>query len=185
MKLKNLACIALLSLTLAACKNDKKEEAAPQAEAVAPVDEDIVVITLNATVKKDDSFQIYYKQDMDAEAPFKEEESLYAEFKGSDAPQDIVWKLPKDVLPTMLRFDSGINKEQSPIVIHKFTISRNGNKAEFAGSDFPRIFMANEETVKFDPTTATATPIQLQGGGYDPLFNSTILLNDELAKIAR
>ncbi len=185
MKLKSIVSILLLALAFGSCKDEKKETETPHAEAPAPIDQDMVVITLNVTAKKDDSFQIYYKVDMDVEAPFREEESLYTEFKGSDQPQDIVWKLPKDVLPTMLRLDLGFNKEQGPIVINKMTISRNANKVEYAGTDFANIFMANDQTVKFDAATATATPVVLADGGYDPLFNSTIQLNNDLAKIAK
>lgn len=186
MKLKFLIAIAAAALLTVSCKDDKKpSESTEASEVSAPVDQDIVVITLNATAKKDDSFQIYYKQDLDVDAPFKEEESLYSEFKGSEQPQDIVWKLPKDVLPTMMRFDVGVNKQQDPIVIHRFSVSRNGKKFEYSGADFNKIFMANEQTVKFDPTSATATGIQLENGGYDPLFNSTILLNEELAKLVQ
>lgn len=188
MKFKNiLLAVLVLGLSMSSCKNEEKkqDEKESPVEAAVVQDEDIVVITLNALVVKDDSFQIYYKQEADETSPFKEEESLYSEFKGSDKAQDIIWKLPVGVLPAMLRFDTGTNKAQAPIVINSFKVSLNGKEFEYRNGDFAKAFMPNEETVKFDAATSTVTPLQLANGGYDPLFMSTIALNGELAKIAQ
>jgi hypothetical protein len=113
MKLRTIILGIFFTVALASCKKDEKaaEGNAPSTEAV--VNDNVTTFTLNAVVKKDDSFQIYYKQDNDVQAPFDEKSSMYVEIKGSETAQDIVFRLPKDVMPTMLRFDFGVTKDHN------------------------------------------------------------------------
>ena len=48
---------------------------------------------------------------------------MWMAIKGSEAPQDIVFTLPKDVLPTQLRLDFGMTKDQAPIIINSFSMN--------------------------------------------------------------
>lgn len=183
MKFRRLLLLMIVGLSLLSCKKEEKAADAAATENQATADENVFVITLNATVAKDDSFQIYYKQDNDVQAPFEEKNSLYSEFKGSGQPQDIVFRLPKDVLPTMLRFDFGVNKEQTEIVVNSYRMQFNGKQFEIKGSDFFKYFYPAEEGLKFDAVKSTVKPFVKPDGSYDPLFNSQPVLNEEIAKL--
>jgi len=178
MKINKIIFGLILAVSLTACKDEKKEEQSevPTEKAVEQ-DKNIFTVTLNATVKKDDSFQIYFK-DTDG-APFDEKNSLFVEFKGSDTPQDIIFNLPKDVLPTFLRIDFGTNKTQSDIVINNFKINYLGKAFEVKGGGFFDYFYGND-LAKIDKAAGVITPILSKEGVYDPIFCSAEGLKNQI-----
>lgn len=169
MKLKNVLVSLLVTLTLLSCKNEEKSVTPEVVATEKPVlDKNIFTVTLTATVKKDDSFQLFYKND--ESSPFDEKKSLFCEFKGGDTSQDIVFRLPEDEVPTFLRLDFGVNKNQSEVQVEKFKIEYLGKKVEIAGKDFATYFYGNELT-KIDATTGIVTPLT-KNGNYDPICAS-------------
>ena len=174
--------ILAFALTISSCKNDEKTTTESSNEVEV---KSTFKITLNAIVKKDDSFQIYYREDNNAESPFTEDQSLYSGFKGSDASQDIVFNLPEDAIPTSLRFDFGTNKDQSEIVINSFKVEYLGKKFETNASGFSNYFRPDEAFVKIDKQTGRVTPITAKDGNYDPMFYSMESLDVELMKLSK
>ena len=184
MKINRIILGVFFTLALWSCKNDKTAETpAAAAETPAPIPNDVLVFTLRATVQKDDSFQLYYKEDADPAVQFSEEKSIYAEIRGSSEPQDIVFQLPKDVMPQGIRFDFGFNKNQSEIVVESFTMTLNDKKFESKGADFFNYFMANMNTVKLDWNKGIVTPIKSPDGSYDPMFDTGKPLMDQINKL--
>lgn len=170
MKLKNFLVSLLVTVTLFSCKNEEKKEADQVAIDKPVLDKNIFTVTLTAVVKKDDAFQLFFKNENN-ELPFDEKKSIFTEFKGSNQAQDIVFRLPEDEVPTFLRLDFGVNKNQSEVQVEKFKIEYLGKKFEIAGKDFATYFYGNELT-KIDATTGTVTPITSKEGNYDPICAS-------------
>lgn len=183
MKANKLFLGLFLSLTLLSCKKEA-DKSTENGGAVTEVKQEVFTITLNAVVAKDDSFQIFYKEKVDDSVPFEDKNSIYAEVKGSDKAQDIVFKLPENVLAQQIRLDYGINKEQSPIKINSFKVKYFDKEINIDGKDFFKHFIFNESTVKIDPQTSTLTPI-LANGNYDPMCYSEKLLNDKLIELSK
>jgi hypothetical protein len=170
MKTKNSILIFLLLIVLSSCKNDAKKEEVKAIIEKPAIDKNIFTVTLTATVKKDDSFQLFFSYD--DKTPFEDKKSQFIEFKGSETPQDIVFKLPENELPYFLRLDFGVNKEQSDILIDKFRIDYQGKSVEIKGSDFFTYFYGNELTSKIDTKIGKVSPFITKEGNYDPMCAS-------------
>lgn len=182
MKLKTILLSGLIMMSLFAC--DKKEPSKTEVtENKVQDDKEIFKVTLNAVVTKDDTFQLFYMED--DSKPYDEKKSMYVEVKGSDAPQDIVFNLPKDELPYFLRLDFGLNKQQSEITVKNFKIDYFGKTFEVKDKMFFNYFVINEETMKKDTVKSTLTPLKLKDGGYDPMSYSELGLQQEIKKLVQ
>ncbi len=148
MKFKNillLICIAFLS----SCKNDNQKEKATEPDA-AVVEDFIFKVKLGFVAAQNDNFHIYYTED--GSIDFNEEQSIWAEVKGSNQPQELVFNLPEGALPTNLRIDfgGGPNPEQTQIMLQKFGMEYHGKKFEVQGSDIFKFFYPNEQNTVYD-----------------------------------
>jgi hypothetical protein len=181
MKAKHFLTIALLGFTVLSCKNqDSKTE-----ETTQEVVNNRFKITLNATVKKDDDFQVYYKEASDLSNPFSEEKSMYVAVKGSETPQDIVFELPEGAKPAALRMDFGLKKDLGDIVVNRFSIEYKGKRIDASGTTFFDMFRPDESFVKVDKATAKITPIVAKDGNYDPMMFSVESLDKQMAELVK
>lgn len=114
--------ILLLVTTLFSCKNESNNEETNNS--VQPELTKNFKVSLNVLVKQDDNFQIYYTEKTSSD--FNEEESVWVEVKGSENPQDVVFNIPEDVLPTMFRLDFGVNDKQEDIKLNSINIEYLG-----------------------------------------------------------
>jgi hypothetical protein len=180
--------ILVLSLTffgvLISCKNDESKANQDKiTETTTEVKKDtLFTITLNATVLKDDSFQVYYKSQ--GEERYIEEKSQFTEFKGSDKPQNIVFRLPDGVIPDNIRLDFGTNKDQEPIKINNFKVSYFGKDFSVNGTDFFKYLLVEKVTADYDPATAMISPKDINGI-HDPQSTSEKGLYDEIQKLIK
>jgi hypothetical protein len=174
----------LVTLTLLSCKNESQKTTEESSTEKTAVNENAFVITFNAIVKKDDSFQVYFKAVDDDKVPFEEKNSMYVDVKGSDQPQDIVFSLPEDALPNQIRLDYGINKEQSEIKVNGLSVKYLGKTIDLKGAEFFKHFIFNQSSVKIDTVKSTITPI-MDNGNYDPMSYSEKLLNDKLLGLTK
>lgn len=170
-----LGALVGISGLIISCKGESKAD-----ESQAPPK---IAITLNAIVLKDDSFQVFFKEDTLSSTPFTEESSQYVEFKGSDKPQNIAFTLPEGFKAATIRFDFGVNRIQDPIIIKSLKIENNDKSLEIKGSDFFNYFEPNLATMTVNPEAATVKPIVPQQGFYDPMFTPTRKLIDALADL--
>lgn len=173
--------LSLSLLTSCKDKDTQIENKETVQKEVAPTDN--IIVTLSAVVKKDDSFQIYYKNE-DGE-PFSEEKSFFIEFKGSDVEQNIVFNLPEDEFPNYLRLDLGTNKAQEPIEIKNFQLKYYDKIVDIKGSNFFDYFYGNELTLKIDKEKSVVTPVLSADGGYDPMFASAEGLRKQLEELVQ
>ena len=171
MKLNYFTFSYLLLFVLVSCKENNNNSMNTGNTVIneSVIDKNIFTVTLNLNVEKNDSFQIYYKDE--EQSPFTEENSIFIEFQGKKEPQDIVFKLPKDALPYFLRLDFGTNQNQSEIAINSFKINYLDKVFESKGNDFFNYFYSNE-LVKVDKEKSSVKPIVSEKGEYDPIFCS-------------
>ena len=177
MKATKIFTVLFLTLSLGSCK---KEENKPEEAEVT----NIYTFTLNAVVKQDDDFQIFYKEDNNPETPYEELSSIWTGVKGVETAQDIVFVLPEDVIPTQLRFDFGQNKRQPEIVVNSFKVAFRDKSFSVSGKDFFKYFIPDENFVKVDAEASKVIPVST-GTTYDPMFFSTADFNTEMAKISQ
>lgn len=185
MKANKILLIVLLGITLFSCKNDAKTESSDgTATQTEEVKKNQIIITMNALVLKDDSFQVFYR-DTDSQDPFDEKKSVYAVFKGNPNPQDIVFALPEDDLSSYFRFDYGINKEQSEIVINSIKLDYLGKSFVINKNELANYISFNEGTLKFDKEKGSITPTVSKDGSYDPMSFTGIAMHDKIQELIK
>jgi len=182
----NMKKIILFSLSLilfVSCKNEGNKLNESKEGAAEKVIDTVFTVTLNATVKKDDSFQIYYRKA--GENSYLETNSFFTEFKGSDLPQDIVFRLPEEVIPEYIRMDFGVNKEQTEVKINHFKMSYFGKEFQTnKASEFFKLILIESKTATVDVEKGIIRPITI-GDNHDPLGTSEKMLYDEIQKIVK
>ncbi|WP_162126808.1 hypothetical protein [Flavobacterium phycosphaerae] len=147
MRTKFFAAVILFSVLLTSCKDDKSANATAQ----DPVKEQGFKVVVNATVKKDDSFSIFYTED--GTADFTKIQPIWVDVKGSNTPQDVVFNLPADVYPSQLRLDFGVNKTQEDIVFNSATFSYFDKSEKISGPDLGIFFRQDDSKCTYDYKT--------------------------------
>ncbi len=177
MKSKLVIASLVLSVALYSCKDEKKAEEAKVEDKPQTFD-----VTLNMIVKQDDNFQLFYT---DESTPgFDETKTLWLPVKGSEQPQDIVFKLPQDVIPTNIRVDLGNNAKQLPMKLNDFKMAYYGKSYQLKDTLITRNFVIGEQLI-YDKKTSTLTPNQGKATIYDPLLYPQDNLKDEIQKLVR
>ncbi|MDQ7959310.1 MULTISPECIES: hypothetical protein [Flavobacterium] len=169
MKISSIFASLLLTVFLFSCKNETKEQnqEAVVKEEKKELNEELFTITMNAVVKKDDTFQVFYKDE--EKGQFLEDHSVHTTFKGSDVAQDIQFVLPKGIVPNYLRFDFGVNKEQSEIVINSVKLDYLGQNFTINNKELANFISFNSETLKFNQEKGSIEPFVSKDGTYDPM----------------
>lgn len=179
---KNILLLLLSVNLFISCKDESnKKNNDQETESVDKTSKNFT-ITLNATVLKDDSFQVFYKSK--DESVYADKNSQFTEFKGSNLPQDIVFELPEGVIPDNIRLDFGTNKDQADIKINSFKISFYGNTFEAKGSDFFNYMNVDLNTAKVDKIKGIINP-ETVNGVYDPQAVSEGPLYEQIQKIIK
>lgn len=181
--MKKIILFAFSLLLFISCKNeDKKVEESKEGVAEKVMDT-VFTVTLNATVKKDDSFQIYFRKS--GETTYQETSSVFTELKGSDKPQDIVFRLPEGVIPDYIRMDFGVNKEQTEVKVNSFKMSYFGKQFQTSNpSEFFKLILIEPKTANVDVEKGILSPIT-SADNHDPLGTSEKRLYDEIQKIVK
>ncbi|WP_293891784.1 hypothetical protein [Flavobacterium sp.] len=179
--MRNKVLFFLPLIALLSCKNDVKqaEEAKP-----AEVKEKQFLVTLDLIAKKDDNMHLYYTQDKSIN--FEETESVWAQIKGSDNVQQVVFKLPEDVIPTDFRIDLGYGKnvEQTEIVLKKMTFNYLDKMFVASGADIFNYFYPNQENTIVDKSTGVLKRKTVDQVTAPSIYPHTTL-EEELIKITR
>lgn len=170
--------LLIVSISLfTSCKDNKQDKVETK-----EVEKITMTISFNAIVKQDDEFQLFYTQD--GTENLSGENSILVPVKGNVSPQYIVFELPKDVLPNMIRFDLGGNKNQEEVIFNEFSISYLDKKFNAKGIQLSQFFYENDQ-IQFNKEKGTAKPIVVEGKEYDPIFMATEVLKEELQKIVK
>lgn len=182
MKVKKIVFGLFLALLTVACKGEKesKEEDKKDATELAPTYD----VSLNMVIPADDTFQLFYTED--GSIVFGDDRSVRSVVKGSDKVQEVIFKLPVDVLPTNIRLDFGDNPEQGNIVIKSMKLSYMNNsyqKVFGPNEEITHYFYPQEAQIKVDNSTSTIELLKPKGQPHDPLMWSNELLSDEIVKL--
>ena len=182
MKTNIFTVVILIATLFTGCKDNKSLDSLEVVNPEVKVD-DTFKVTINALVKKNDSFSLYYS--LDGTTDFKIE-PLWLEFKGSETAQDIVFELPNEVIPTQIRLDFGLSKDQEPIVINYFKMNYLNNEFKIPGNQFGMYFNPDPTKTIFDYNTATVTAVVKDGIRQSPSFYPHIKpLGDEIKKLMK
>ena len=164
---------------LSSCKGDKTDEAVAE---VAPKNQ--FKITLNAIVKKDDNFQLFFNETT-FDKPFKEENAIWVEVKGNEAAQDIVFTLPEDRIPNYLRLDIGTNDKQEVMTINSMKIEYLKKQHNLKGGViFDNFTIADCIEIK-EKNTGTLITKKNKSGIYDPILYSGEILKPEFQNLIK
>lgn len=166
-------------LTFISCKEEAKKD-----ETVEAPKEKIVDLKVICKVKvlNDDSYQLFFKEDLDVSLPFKEENSVWVEFKGSENVQDIVFELPENVFPNFFRIDTGVNPKNENVQILSMTIVYKDKSFEILPAKYNDFFFTTEFIKDLNPADGTFKTVQ-KGDAFDPHFFSGDNLRYELEKL--
>lgn len=160
------------------CKEDKTSSQDPT-EVVNKIK-----VTLSATVKIDDDFQLFYKEEDNVSKPFEEINSVWTSVKASQNPQNIEFVLPENVFPYYLRLDIGKNDQQEPVFISLLKIEYGDKKIEMNSKGFLENYFIKNNSIEIkDKDKGEVVPKKDENGMYDPVFNSGENLKPELLKL--
>lgn len=180
MKSRIVIAIVLFSTFIVGCKNEKSVDSL---DVVKPeVIEKNFQVTLDVVVKKNDDFALYYTQD--GTSDFKDA-PIWMGVKGSDASQKIVFNFPENTVPTNIRVDFGINKDQETMTINNYKMTYAGKSFEASGVNFFKYFKANEECTQVDKEKSLIIPVKKEGKYFGPSFYPEQLICDEIAKMVK
>jgi hypothetical protein len=178
MKFQKILLASVMFLLIVSCKNESKET-----EAKSEKLPETFNVAFNLTVKKDDTFTLYYTED--GTMNFGDALTVKSVIKGSDAPQEILFKLPVDVVPTNIRLDFGDNKDQENIVVNSMRLKYFDKVFEAKTNLVKNLFYTVESQTKYDEATSTVILVKTPGQAYDPLMWSNELLGLELKKLVQ
>lgn len=174
----------ILFVTFASCKKEASQNRDEVKSAEVETQKNNFQVTLTATVKTDDNFQLYYSQDA-YEVPYKEENSVWMTVKANENPQDIVFNLPEDVIPNYVRIDFGTNEDQKEIIIKNFKMKYYSKSFEAKDSLFFNYFIPNDCVKIVDKKNSIVQTFKTKEGKYDPLFYSEKALYDQIQLIVK
>jgi len=141
-------------------------------------------ITLNVIVIKDDNFCLFYTQD--GTTDFSKTPPLWIGVKGKETEQKVIYILPKKVLPTQLRLDFGLAKNQENIILKSVIIENNGKKRAINGSELAGFFIADVKKCTFNASNGVIRAVIKEGVRQFPsLYPQEESLKAELEKLAQ
>lgn len=172
--------IAFASLLLStSCKNDKKPEAE---ETNKPAVKENFSVELDVTAAKKDDFALYYTEDNTV--AFTGEKAIWTGVKGGNADEKITFNLAQDIIPTDLRLDFGMNKEQESVTVKNVKITYYGKDLIFKGSEFFNWFVADKQfQTETDPAAGTLKILKSGAEYKTPYFYPRQELVTALAKL--
>ncbi len=136
--MKKIVIVLLISITFLQTSCKKGGETT---EVKTPTKQNFSVEILAQSSKKDD-FAVYYTED--GTINFDSNKVLWHGVKPG-VNEKIVFDFPEEKLPTAIRLDFGMNKEQDSVVISKVKIAYLDENFEFNGSDFFNFFIQDKQ----------------------------------------
>ncbi|QYJ69062.1 hypothetical protein [Flavobacterium litorale] len=178
--MKKINLILFLMLVLAGCKGETPIDDLPLVKYEIQVSK--IAVGMNAIVRKDDIFQIFYTED--GSLNFSGEKTLRVNVKGSKEPQDIVFELPERIKLTNIRIDTGENKAQGEIIIKRFWVNNFDKQFEVKGNSFFSYFTLGPD-MKVSMENSSITTIVKDDTVYDPMLYPDPKLTAELKKLLK
>lgn len=182
MKTKIFLIASILLVFATSCKDkDAKEGTTEQAQPAKAVKENFSV-ELDVTASKKDDFSLYYTEDNTLN--FKGELALWHGVTGNNTRETVLFDLSEELVPTDIRLDFGMNKEQDLVTVYNVKISYYGNDMSFKGSDFFKYFIESKDFKTEIDVPNGALKIMKNGAEYKtPFFYPRQELIDALKKL--
>jgi hypothetical protein len=137
--MKKIVSILAFTILFISCKEEKKvQEPAKQEEPK----KEFFSVELDVTCPVKDDFAVYYTEDNTIN--FNEQNTYWNSVKGQPDTQKIVFNFKEEIIPTHIRLDFGINKEQGDVLVEKLKFDFYGKSFEIKGSDFFKYFSPND-----------------------------------------
>ena len=180
MKINLFILVTVLSISFSSCKKEEKQ--VEEAPVVEQNNQFTVMVVAEAAAK--DDFAVYYTED--GTVNFTDEKAVWAGIPGGSQAETLTFKLPEELVPTQIRLDFGLNKEQGNVKVSKVALEFYGKSFQFKGSDFFTYFQPNEYvTTEVDSAGGTMTILKGKGQFQTPFFYPQQTLVDEIAKITK
>lgn len=179
MKLKISILTVLVCLLTVSCKKEN-EKAAGETEA-PKVEDRHFTVSMKVEAAKDDNFAVYFTED--GSINFSGENAVWTGVVGGKV-ENLNIKLSEEVLPTHIRLDFGINKDQGNITVHHIEMKYYGKSFSIKGSEFFTYFIQNEEfKTELDQAAGTITFIKTEEQEFSPFFYPHQALLDQIMNI--
>lgn len=180
MKSKFLVIAAFFSIAVTSCKKETTETTEPAATEV--IAKQNFTVEIDAIAPAKDDFAVYFTED--GTNNFTGDKTAWRGIAGGSTSEKLIFDLPEQVTPTLIRLDFGMNKEQGDIIIENVKMDFGGNNFSFKGSDFFNYFIKTEEFVtEIDPAKGTLKILKGKEGFKTPYFYPTQNTIDAIAKI--
>lgn len=151
MKLKSAAIIAIAFLAFSCKQESNKTE--KEVEAASYADE-FFRVSFDVIMKEDDNFQLYFTTD--GTINFTEENSIWMPIKGSPDVQEVVFTLPEELIPSLIRVDFGHGKNENPsaVELKAFKMTYRDKEIISNGTDVFNYFTPFEPFTIVEPNSA-------------------------------
>lgn len=172
----------ILVLSLFSCKEKNEEQNNEDQQVVEEVTNPNFSVDVTAIASKKDAFALYFSEDNTVN--FNQENVIWAEINQNEL-SNLNFEIKEERIPTHIRLDFGLNKEQDSVVIRKIKMSYLKNSFEFKGSDFFQYF--NQDSIfktAVNVSKGTLT-IYKEGSEYKtPFFYPNEILVDKIREIS-
>lgn len=174
--------ILLLITTIFGCKDEKSVD---NLEIVRPdVIDNSFKVTLDVIVKENDDFSLFYTED--GSTDFTKIEPIWISVKGSESSQKVIYSLPEEVIPTQLRLDFGINKNQKDITLKSVNMEYKGKTKTIGCPQLVSFFRSDDSKCTFDHITGKIVAKIVDGKRqYPSLYPHETVLQPEIEKLIK
>lgn len=171
----NLVAILVIATS---CKNEKKADDQAGAN---PVKQNFSV-ELDVVVAKKDDFTLYYTEDNTVN--FVGGMAAWKGVNGGGVEEKVLFELSEEIIPTDIRLDFGLNKQQEYVQINNVNINYYGKDFTFKGSDFFNWFIKDDKFKnEIDPAKGTIKFVKSGADYVTPYFYPRQELIDQLKKL--
>jgi hypothetical protein len=173
-----IVALGFLALTTA-CKNNKSADAT---KGIEPTVKENFSLELDVMASKKDDFSLYYTEDNTI--AFTGDMVIWHGVTGGNKREIIVFDLSEEKIPTDIRLDFGMNKEQESVEVYGIKISYYGNDMYIKGSDFFKYFIDTKDfQTEIDVPNGTLKIVKNSPEYKTPFFYPTQELLDSIKKL--
>ena len=181
--MKKIVFLSLVVITTLSFQSCKKTEDTTTATTEPPKEvKQNFNIQIEATASKKDDFAVYFTEDNSIN--FTPENAVWCGIKAGNLQETLNFELTEDRVPTNIRLDFGLNKEQDSVTIKSVKVNYYANSFEFKGSDFFTYFNKDEQ-FKYNVNAAagTLTLYKKEAEYKTPYFYPSQITNDRVKEI--
>lgn len=173
---------AIIILSVCSCKiSEENNSESTIAEQETSVKENFNIEITASSAKKDD-FAVYFTEDKSID--FKSDFAVWTGIKGANESQTLYFELAKERIPTNIRLDFGLNKDQDSVTIKTVKVNYLTKSFQFNGNDFFTYFNKDKQfTSKINEGDKSITFYKSGAEYKTPYFYPTQLNNDKVKEI--